>query len=65
MAPHKASNMTDNDKTEKVVRLGIIAGAIMVGIIVLTTMYSGFAALMTGQPMPGQPAQTMGQNAPR
>lgn len=58
--------MTDNDKTEKVVRLGIIAGAIMVGIIVLTTMYSGFAALMTGQPIPGQPdqpAQTTGQNA--
>ena len=58
----KAYSMTDKDKTEKVVRLAIIAGAIMVGIIVLTSMYSGFAALMTGQPMPGQPAQTMGPN---
>ncbi|MFT8417451.1 MAG: hypothetical protein ABF636_01290 [Acetobacter sp.] len=54
--------MNDNDKTEKVVRIAIIAGSIMVGVIVLCSMYSGFAALMTGQPMPGQPAQTMGQN---
>lgn len=57
--------MTDKDKTEKVVRIAIVAGAVMVGIIVLCTMYSGFAALMTGQPMPGQPAQTMGQNEGR
>lgn len=63
--PRRAYNMTDNDKTEKVVRLAVIAGAVMVGVIVLSTMYSGFAALMTGQPMPGQPAQTMGQNVPR
>lgn len=57
--------MTDKDKTEKVVRIAIVAGAIMVGVIVLCTMYSGFAALMTGQPMPGQPAQTVGQNEGR
>lgn len=58
--------MTDNDRTEKVVRIGIIAGAVMVGIIVICTMYSGFASLMTGQSMPGQPvppAQTTGPNA--
>ncbi|CEF55587.1 hypothetical protein [Acetobacter ghanensis] len=54
--------MTDKDKTEKVVRIAVIAGAIMVGIIVLCSMYSGFAALMTGQPLPDQPAQTLGQN---
>ncbi len=54
--------MTDNEKADKVVRIAIIAGAIMVGVIVLCSMYSGFAALMTGQPMPGQPAQTMGLN---
>lgn len=54
--------MTDKDKTEKVVRIAVIAGAIMVGIIVLCSMYSGFAALMTGQPLPDQPVQTLGQN---
>ncbi|GAN71309.1 hypothetical protein ASY01nite_02570 [Acetobacter syzygii] len=58
--------MTSNDRTEKVVRIAIAVGAIMVGIIVMCSMYSGFAALMTGQPIPGQPdqpAQTTGQNA--
>ena len=54
--------MTDKDKTEKVVRIAIVAGAVMVSVIVLCAMYSGFSALMTGQPMPGQPAQTMSQN---
>ncbi|MFT8676546.1 MAG: hypothetical protein ABF791_11855, partial [Acetobacter sp.] len=39
--------------TDKVIRIAIIAGTAMVGIIMLCSMYQSFSALMLGQ-MPGQ-----------
>ena len=39
--------------TEKVIRIAIVAGTVMVAIIVFCTMFSNFSALMRGQTPPG------------
>ncbi|MFT9014181.1 MAG: hypothetical protein ABF990_00385 [Acetobacter sp.] len=59
--------------TDKVIRIAIIAGTAMVGIIMLCSMYQSFSALMLGQ-MPGQAQEqtravsvtpAAGQNTPQ